>query len=268
MTLDQSLYVREGDGFVGTGCTRGAWYGNGQSGGAVLALLGHVLEDVPTFAPMSLARLTVDLVRLVPVGELLHVRTEVLREGKRIQLVELVVSTKDDDVVRASALRVRERDLTDLDRLPPEAPGEHALPPVPGPDEAETVGAEPGAADFLRYGAELRATPAAGDRWRTVWVRLRVPVVAGEPVRVTSRAALPMDCVNLIGVTAADLARVTAINPDVSAHLLRTPTGEWTGMTGTTRFAHGIGHGVSIAELHDGGGRFGVASTSQLVEPR
>ena len=54
MSEQQALYVRDGDAFVGTSCTKGSWHANGQSGGAVLALLGHVLEDVQTLAPMSL----------------------------------------------------------------------------------------------------------------------------------------------------------------------------------------------------------------------
>jgi acyl dehydratase len=75
----EALYIREGDAFVGTECTKGAWGHGGQAGGAVLALLGHVLEDVPTLTPMSLTRLTVDIVRPVPVGERLQVATEIVR---------------------------------------------------------------------------------------------------------------------------------------------------------------------------------------------
>jgi len=56
----------------GTSRTGSAWDQATQSGGAVLALLGHVLEKVPTLVPMSLTRLTVDIVRPVPVGE--HLR--------------------------------------------------------------------------------------------------------------------------------------------------------------------------------------------------
>jgi hypothetical protein len=267
MTSDQTLYLRDGDSFVGTRCTRGSWHANGQSGGAVLALLGHLLEDVPTLTAMSLTRLTVDLVRPVPVDERLQVRAEVLRAGKRIQLVELTVRSGDAELVRARALRVRDRDLTALAGLPPEESDE-VVPPVPGPEAAESVELQPGAADFLRFGAEFRTTAAEAGRAATVWVRLRVPVVEDEAVRLTSRAALPMDCVNLIGIAPGDLAAVTAINPDVSAHVLRMPTGEWTGMTGHTRFFHGTGHGVSTATLQDEHGRYGVASTSQLVEPR
>src|SRR3954451_12774826 len=107
----EALYVRDGDAFVGTACTQGAWAHGGQAGGAVLALLGHVLEDIPTLTPMSLTRLTVDIVRPVPVGERLRVNTEVIREGKKIQVVDLTVAAGDVVTTRARALRVRDCDV-------------------------------------------------------------------------------------------------------------------------------------------------------------
>jgi hypothetical protein len=61
---------------------------------------------------------------------------------------------------------------------------------------------------------------------------------------------------------------VTMINPDVSAHLLRPPVGEWVAVTGDTRFQPTLGRGISLAELSDEQGVFGVASVSQLLQPR
>src|SRR5688500_19801715 len=110
MSEEQALYVRDGDTFVGTRCTKGSWHANGQSGGAVLALLGHLLEDVPTLAPMSLSRLTVDMVRPVPVGERLWIEQVVIREGKRIQVVDITVRTAEAEHARARALRLRDAD--------------------------------------------------------------------------------------------------------------------------------------------------------------
>ena len=72
-----------------------------------------------------------------------------------------------------------------------------ALPP---PQGLAGVEHHPGVAEFLRRGAEMRRTSEPIDGTHAVWCRLRVPVVAGEPVRATSRAALPLDIVNLLGV--------------------------------------------------------------------
>jgi hypothetical protein len=265
VTGDGALYRREDDAFVGTGCTRGSWHANGQSGGAVLALLGHVLEDVATIVPMSISRLTADLVRPVPVGEPLWVDTHVVREGKRIQVADLVVRSREAECVRGRVLRIRDDDVRAGPPLPQAGGAGSGPPDLPRPEDLDGVDHLPGVADFLRLGAELRRTTEPGpDGSFCVWVRLRVPVVAGEAVRAGSRTALPMDCVNLIGVH--DLAGVRAVNPDVSAHVARPPEGEWTALLGTTRFAPEVGHGVSVAHLADRRGIFGVTSTSQVVE--
>jgi hypothetical protein len=266
MSEEQALYVRDGDAFVGTSCTKGSWHANGQSGGAVLALLGHVLEDVPTLVAMSLSRFTVDLVRPVPLGERLWIDQQVIREGKRIQVVDSTLRSASAEHVRARALRVRDADLTaTAPALPTSTTDDDPAAALPPPEELEGVEDRPGVADFLRFGAELRRTAGPVDGAHGAWVRLRVPVVAGEAVRATSRVALPMDCVNLLGVGSLPTG-VRAVNADVSAHVFRPPVGEWVALVGSTRFGHRVGHGVSMATLSDGEGVFGVTSTSQVVQ--
>lgn len=266
MSEHQALYQRDADAFVGTGATRSSWHANGQSGGAVLALLGHVLEDVPTLTPMSLTRLTVDIVRPVPVGERLHVTPKVVREGKKIQVVELTVSTDHLECTRARALRIRDSDLGSAGvPLPPSTTDTDPAAGLPPPEELAGVEHREGVADFLRFGAECRRTPAPVDGLHGLWLRMRIPVVAGEPVRATSRATLPMDCVNLIGVEGL-VRGVSMINADVSAHVFRMPRGEWVAMTGHTYFNHAVGHGMSMATMSDHQGVFGVSSTSQILQ--
>jgi hypothetical protein len=267
VTEAQALYVRDGDAFVGTLCTKGGWHANGQSGGAVLALLGHVLEDVPTLAPMSLSRLTVDIVRPVPVGQPLHIATRIVREGKKIQVVEFAVVAASVELVLARALRLRDLDVSGFDDMPVSTSVVDPASTLPRPEELDGAEQHRNLPPFLRLGAELRRTrePVAGGHG--VWTRLRVPVVAGEPIRSTSRTTLPMDCVNLIGM-GGTLGRATAINADVSAHVSRPAVGEWVALTGNTYFAAKVGHGMSVATMSDAGGVFGVTSTSQIVERR
>jgi Thioesterase-like superfamily len=267
---DESLYVRDGDAFIGLPSTVGGWNEQHQSGGAVLALLGHLLEDVPSITPMSLSRLTVDLFRPVPIGRPMRIAVDVLREGAKIQLLELVVSIDGTEHVRARALRVRDADLTALDGLPPSTSDVHPAGTLPGPEALGGMHEHENAymSGFLRIGIEVRRTAEPVGGLHGLWIRFRVPaVIAGEPIRATSRATMPVDCVNLIGVDIAARLPITGLNPDVSAHLVRPPVGEWVVLTGNTWFAHGIGHGVSAATLSDEQGAFGVTSTSQLIQP-
>jgi hypothetical protein len=259
-----ALYLPDGDGFVGTILTQGGWDPGAQNGAVVLALLGHCLEDVPTLSPMGLARLTVDLMRPVPIGPRLVVRPTVVREGKKIQVVVLELLADDVLHVRATALRLREEDLgedgADLLPVPPPPAPADRLPP---PEGCARLGEAPGSPGFLR-GIEMRRVPDRG-----VWVRLVVPVVAEQPIRTTSRLTVGFDFAQLINAKVERaMAAMTMINPDVTAHVLRPPVGDWVAVTGATSFTPAIARGISSATLSDDAGFFAVASTSQLVQRR
>jgi hypothetical protein len=264
----EALFVRDGDAYVGTILTQGGWDPQGANGGTVLALLGQLLDGVPTLVPMTLSRLTVDLVRPVPIGRPLHVTSAVLREGKKIQVVQLQLLVDGVEHVRATALRLRDADLTG-EPVPPSTTDARPADALLSPDEAlqmrEVSVNRPG---FLQAIDLRRARTRDGSRIGC-WLRLDVPVVAGRPISPTARCTVGMDFANLVGLDMTPMtASVTMINPDVSAHLLRPPVGEWIAVTGDTRFQPGLGRGISVAELSDEQGVFGVASVSQLIQHR
>jgi len=96
---------------------------------------------------------------------------------------------------------------------------------------------------------------------------LLTPEDADEPVRPTARLTFAFDCANQIGVEKLD-APVTMIDPDVWAHVLREPVGEWIAITGETRFHYAAGRGLSVAEFSDREGLVAAGSLCPLVQPR
>ncbi len=255
----------DGDGYVGTILTQGGWDPDGANGGCVLALLGHCLDAVPSLVPMSISRFTADLVRPVPLGKRLDVLPTILREGKKIQVVQLQLLVDDVEHVRATALRLRDADLRGQDV--PESttharPADALVPPDESISLREISVGMPG---FLRAVDMRRARTEDGSSVGC-WLRLTAAVVAGEPVSDTARLTFTFDYANLIGMDGHP-GSVTMINPDVTAHVLRPPSGEWIAITGDTRFEPARGTGVSTAVLSDGDGPFAFASTSQLVQP-
>ena len=259
--------MRDGDGYVGTILTQGGWDPHGANGGAVLALLGQCLDEVPTLVPMGVSRFTADLVRPVPLGQRLHVVPTVLREGKKIQVVQLQLRVGDVEHVRATVLRLRHADVSGAD-VPASStasrPAEALLPP----DESVPLRRDdPWAPGFLRA-IDMRRAAARDGSPGGVWVRLDVPVVAGEPTSESVRLTIGIDYVNLIGLDVQTTAGLTMINPDVTAQILRPPTGEWIAVTGDTRLNPAMGRGISYALLSDADGVFGSASASQLLQPR
>lgn len=262
---EPALFVPDGDGYVATLLTQGGWHPDHANGGAVLALLGHCLDDVPALVPMSLSRLTVDLVHPTPLGRRLRVDARIVREGKKIQVVEQVLRAGDDELVRATALRLRDADLSDAGAASSTTDARPADALVP-PEQATSHRATPGAPGFLD-GIDLRrAATLDGSGWGA-WLRLDVPVVAGQAVRATARTTLGFDFANLIGITDHPTT-ATLINPDVTGHALRAPADGWVAIVGDTRVDARHGRGMSTATLSDADGVFAFVSLSQLIQRR
>lgn len=261
-----ALFVPNGDEFVATEFAQGGWDPRYANGGAVLALLGHCLEDVPTLVPMSVSRITVDLVRPVPLGLPLRTEASVRRRGKKIQVVELRLTAGGVEYARATVLSLRHRDLRGEGDLPRSTTEERPADLLTDPSASPTLTAVPSDRHGFLRSVDLRRAPKRSETGFGYWVRLEVPVVADEALRPTAMLAFGLDFANLVGVE-FDQGAVTLINPDVSAHILRQPEVGWIAVVGDTRFDHATGRGVSTATLSDAAGVYAAASTSQLVQP-
>ena len=97
-------------------------------------------------------------------------------------------------------------------------------------------------------------------------VRLRVPIVEGEPATQLQRAMAAADFGN--GISAAvDWDDYTFVNPELTVYFLRLPEGEWIGNDAATAIEPG-GIGLADAALHDARGPFGRALQSLYVSRR
>ena len=104
--MADAIFERRGDHFWATDLARGPWDPNAQHGGAPAALIGGELERLDPNPDLTLARITYELLRPVPLGEL-HVSTEIVRPGRRVQLLEATLSDPSGTaLVKARAVRV------------------------------------------------------------------------------------------------------------------------------------------------------------------
>lgn len=252
---------------MATALARGPWNPAHTNGSAALALLAHCLDDVPTLTPMSLARFTVDLQRGVPVGKPLSVRTTIAREGKKLQVTELSLCDGDVECVRATALRLRDADHDGDPTIPASTTDDRPTTRMTPRDQAQRFLGSNDEPSGALIASDIMKAARTDSTASATWIRLHTPVVAGEPIRTTSRMAYAFDFASLVGMS-VDISSVLMINPDVTAHVLRPAVGEWIALTGDTRIHPALGRGISYAEASDDLGVFAVVSTSQLVEPR
>jgi hypothetical protein len=99
----------------------------------------------------------------------------------------------------------------------------------------------------------------------TDWIRLRVPVVAGEATRPVSRVAAAADFGNGISWVLSRLDGYTFINADLTIYLHRHPAGEWVCLEAETH-AEPLGVAVAESKLWDEQGAIGRSLQSLLVE--
>jgi hypothetical protein len=243
---------------------RGPWDPDSQHGGGPAALLVRAIERLEAQAPMLLARLTIEFLGAVPLVPL-EIRAEVVRPGRRLQVIEASVLADGREACRARAVRLRREAVPVPDGAMPAAG-------VPAPEGVEGfhIPLPPHGQDegFARTAMELRFTDGSfvEPGPATAWFGLRRPLVEGEQPTATQRLAAAADFGNGIG---AELAFATHVfvNTDLTIHLSREPVGEWFAVQARTE--HGAeGTALAWSRLHDERGPVGLAAQSLYVAAR
>jgi hypothetical protein len=140
-------------------------------------------------------------------------------------------------------------------------------PPPPRPPDATPL--PPHLEDF-GYGNAVELRFAAGS-WTvpgpaTVWSRLRVGLVAGEPLTGLQRLLAIADSGNGVsGVLPLD--EWLYINPELTVHLRREPRGEWICLDAETTISQD-GAGLARSTLSDDSGVVGAGAQALLVARR
>lgn len=276
------IFHLDGRTYVATSLARGPWDPNTAHGGAPAALLAAAVDAAPSLAPMQGVRLTYDLVRPVPLATPLHLDVEVIREGRRIQVIDTRLTTAEDgtELVRCRALRVRTTDHLEL-------PADRPIAGEPLPALPETL-------------PRLAPTPGLDDEgfWTAVDVRL-VSGRLGDPgvgrgwFRIVAPLTDADDATGATHATHADherapvltpLARVAAcgdfgngigaplpmgpfryINPDLTIDLHRLPVDEWVSLEArSVAEPHGVG--LTTGTLGDRQGVLGTSLQSLFID--
>ncbi|MEZ5997413.1 MAG: thioesterase family protein [Hyphomonas sp.] len=235
----------------------GPWDPTMLHGGAPAGLIVRILEDLPSAVPMRLTRLTIDLQRPVPVGDL-DIAVRVTREGRNIQTAEVILSANGKDVVRASGLRIRRDDLD----IPAEA-GLGAT-PLQVPQTPTGFGRPVG----FNKTVDMREDTLAKPDWaaRAVWTRIERPFFDDRDTTPLMRAAAAGDYCNGFG-SSLDFEQWTYINADLTLHFAREPVGEWIRLAANSWISPD-GRGIAFGELADTQGVFGRATQSLVIARR
>jgi hypothetical protein len=256
------FFVTDGTDYVPTRLARGPW-GPSISGNYVGGLLARTVEQEVDDVDLQPARLTVDLLRPVALKPL-QLHSSVVRDGRRLRLVDAVMTQNDVIVARASALFLRR--------------SEHAVDTVwTSPVTMPAVPAEPVmlAGDvpmvLQSYGRDpVAGRPGVGvTEWRHhgqkfAWLRETKFLVDDEPLSPFTRAVMAGDVTS--SLTHWGTEGLQFINADYTITLSRLPEGVYIGLASVTHYSH-AGVATGVATLFDEAGPIGSGMATALANP-
>jgi hypothetical protein len=209
---------------------------------------------------MQVTRVTVDLMRPVPVAPLTY-EIEVLREGRKIQLCGIRLMSSGTVVVNATVLKVR----VDAQPLPPEIRDDPVR--VPLPDHESLIDPKNHSSPFVSgvsirvvHGGFLTLSPGA------IWYRANRSIIEGQPISQVMRAVIASDFSNGSS-SVLDFKEWTFLNADLTVSLARPPVGDWVLLDSETWIGPD-GTGLAASRLADCAGYFGRAVQSLVIEKR
>ncbi|WAL63327.1 thioesterase family protein [Amycolatopsis cynarae] len=257
---ESAFYLPRGeDRFLATEHTAGPWSPNAQHFGPPSALLVRALERLPLSWPGRLSRVTVEILGPAPLAEF-SVQAKVERPGRSVELVTAELVTDGRAVARASAWRVI---ASDTGTLATPTPADW-----PSPQECGPSGWPEGWHTGYLTAMEWRTVSGSvtGPGPAAVWVRQRVPLVAGEEPSPLQRLFTVADSGSGIS-NFLDPRRWWFINSELTVHVQRVPEGEWIGLDAATVIGPD-GVGVATSTLRDLGGAVARGAQALMVRER
>jgi len=247
------------DRFEATAATAGPWDPGHQHGGPPSALLTRAIEAIDPRPELRLARLAVDILGPLPLGEL-SVTARVLRPGRSVELLQAEMVAGGRAVLRATGWRIR--------ATPEDVPAPRAeQPALPRPEDVATEtehGWDSGYLDAIEWrfvsGHFQERGPAVA------WTRMRMPLVEGEKPSPAQRAIVIADSGNGIS-NVLDIRSWLFVNPDLTVHLTRPPRGEWLCLAAATTVEPG-GVGLARSTISDVDGVVGHGAQALYVAAR
>lgn len=257
-----SVFEPDGRLFVPTQAARGPWNPKALHGAAVAALLAGSLEA----EEQVLVRVLVELHAPVPF-EPLAIELGPSDGGRRVKRQSATLSAHGRVVASASATRMR---LTEL--ALPDGVTDHSLvfDPAVAPDLTAPNRRAAGVIGWPSFDSLATATrwePSQEAGPRRLWLRLLLPIVAGQETSGVQRAVAAADFAQGGTHERLPIAQWSFMNADLTVSLSRPPVGEWIGMA-TEGIVQPTGTGLSIGQIYDQAGRVGQSAQSLLIEPR
>jgi len=229
---------------------QGAWNEHEQHMAPASGIMAHCLERHEPRDGLRMARLSFEILGLIPGGEFTVVTTT-LRPGRTIELLQAELVAGGRVAIRATAWRMITSDTSAV-----AAVEDVRIPALEDCKPYDGASIWPGG-----YISSLEMRVADGHRPGSgkVWLRTSHPLTDASDSGDLARLIGLVDTANGIAARVPPGAGSYAFpNVDLQIHMYRKPSGEWLGLDNAVSFgADGIG--LTSTVLHDLAGPFGRA---------
>ena len=266
MELPEAYYlpVEGSDDVESTAAAASPWDLSQQHGGPPSALLARAIEATASDPALRVSRMTVDMLGPIAQGRI-RTEAEVVRPGRRVELVEARLFANDALAVRATAWRIRETPGSTRHLVTePE--------PLPERPEAGATTYFAGVSPEWGYGPSIEWRFVEGDFSGTgegrarLWTRVRLPLVAGEPITPLQRLLVVADSANGVSMR-LPITEWWSIPPTLSVTIERESDEEWTWFDVITHIGP-HGRGVAHATMSDSAGPLAWVEQPLMVSRR
>jgi acyl-coenzyme A thioesterase PaaI-like protein len=256
VTDRRTFLTRVGETFMPTPSAVGPWGPTTVSGLVISGLVGYAAEQGVGDDDFVGTRLTVDMVRMAVMAEL-HIETSVLREGRRLRMVDVTITQDGRNVAHGRGVFTRRSEAPPGSVWAPAV----TMPAPPEPDDTPSFGPRP-------YVGPTAKPAGNFDPWRDatqekyVWYDFDAQLVEGEQTSAFVRAAAVADVANPL--TNWGSHGLQFVNSDVTLLLSRLPEGTMLGMAARDR-QEADGVSVGTAVMFDRLGPVGLTTVTALA---
>ena len=234
---------------------RGPWDPNSLHGRVLVGLLGRTFQQEHGDEAFQCARLTTELFRMPPFAPL-EVTSTVIREGRRIRVVDGSVTSEGVEIARGRAVMLRRAEQPE---------GEVWSPPpwdVPDPESIDPPQARAGRGTPMWETRSIEGNGSGEVVQKRAWLRETRALVEGEAMTPFVRVAIASDFTNPFA-NSSDRG-LNFVNADVTLYVHRDPVDEWLGFEVA---GHHSSQGVAVAEcqIYDREGQIGRSLVSGVA---
>ena len=265
--MSESLFVQQEENiYLPTDNAIGPWNPGLLHGGATAGLIAFLLDKHESEDNKQYSRITLDMFRPVPMAPL-SVSTKTVRSGRKVSVVETLISANDKEVAKATALKIQTTDL----QVPESLQLEKC--PFDSPDSLETLSLMGGAVSDkltsrpkgLNFTLEVkRITGFDGKGRGTAWFRSPLPVVEGYEITPLAHLGVLSDFGNGLAQLFVP-GTAGSINADISLYINRLPEGNWVCLDSEAMMTE-AGIGRVTTSLYDERGAIGSIVQMTLAQ--